>query len=242
MSYEALSEDKPRRVRLLELHPDLVLDLLKVNEDSRVTIQGRTLECVGDAIPAGATVASCGLSDRGNIMLHVSHESFSPIAFGGFVPRIAPAYKLADAPPASDSDAVQAAAWEADWGQVVRNGGPPCFHVCEDGRFCFRAPQWGGHDGGVDHDFVSLADLLSRVSLPRDILGSITDSFAKPRWISVEDRLPASGEVVLVWKPDARVALGYVRNGQWVNTLYGWVIQPGPTHWMPLPADPGATT
>jgi len=45
-----------------------------------------------------------------------------------------------------------------DWGQVIANGGPPCFYI-EHGQFCLRAERWEGH-GGVLHDYVSLADLL----------------------------------------------------------------------------------
>ena len=52
------------------------------------------------------------------------------------------------------------AAREADWQQVVLNGGPPCFHMEEHGRFCLRAERWGGHDTGHFHNFVSLAALL----------------------------------------------------------------------------------
>lgn len=58
------------------------------------------------------------------------------------------------------------AAEHADWTQVVQNGGPPCFRLEDDGRFCLRAERWEGHrepDVGEDelyHRFVSLADLL----------------------------------------------------------------------------------
>lgn len=52
---------------------------------------------------------------------------------------------------------------EADWVQVVYNGGPPCFHV-EDGRFCLRAERWDGHKPfgkhRAIHEFVSLESLL----------------------------------------------------------------------------------
>lgn len=50
------------------------------------------------------------------------------------------------------------AAQKMDWGQVVLNGGPPCFHICEDGRFCGRAERWDGHDDV--HKFTSLADMV----------------------------------------------------------------------------------
>jgi hypothetical protein len=98
MSYEALVEDRSRNLRLLEVHPSLVLDLFKVNDDRCVTIQGRKLECVSDAIPPGAEVSSCGINERGNILLHVSHESFSPTSPGSLVPRISPVFRLGEGP------------------------------------------------------------------------------------------------------------------------------------------------
>lgn len=52
------------------------------------------------------------------------------------------------------------AAQQMDWQQVVLNGGPPCFHLCDDGRFCGRAEQWVGHEDL--HKFVSLAGLLKK--------------------------------------------------------------------------------
>jgi hypothetical protein len=94
MGYEALVEDKQRHLRLLEITPEVVLDLLKVGESRRVTIDGMELRCVHDAIPKTATVASCGMSDRGNILLHVADPSFSPCAPGSPIRRISPEYQL----------------------------------------------------------------------------------------------------------------------------------------------------
>ncbi len=54
--------------------------------------------------------------------------------------------------------AILNAAKHADWMQVVLNQGPPCFHIDDDGTFCFRAKRWAGHDSS--HKFVSLHDLL----------------------------------------------------------------------------------
>lgn len=66
----------------------------------------------------------------------------------------------------NSSASVIRAAEAMDWGQVVMNGGPACFHV-EGGRFCGRAQRWMGHDEDCRaHVFVSLADLLRSVSLP----------------------------------------------------------------------------
>lgn len=56
------------------------------------------------------------------------------------------------------------AARNMDWQQVVLNGGPPCFHLENTGRFCGRAERWEGHKPFRPHPpihkFVSLADLL----------------------------------------------------------------------------------
>lgn len=60
------------------------------------------------------------------------------------------------------------AAEQMDWVQVVLNGGPPCFHLDEDGYFCGRAQRWDGHfswrNSPACHKFVSLADLLRKVA------------------------------------------------------------------------------
>ena len=96
MSYEALVDGRERNVRLLEISPELILDLFKVDRSRQVTIGGRVLDCVQDAIPATATVASCGINERGNVLVHVQDASFSPVEFGALVPRINPTYRLTD--------------------------------------------------------------------------------------------------------------------------------------------------
>jgi len=58
-----------------------------------------------------------------------------------------------------------------------------------------------------------------------------------PKWIPASEQMPDDGRVVLAWSGN-RVVFGYARDGQWIDTLYGWVIPNGPTHWMPLPAPP----
>ena len=41
------------------------------------------------------------------------------------------------------------------------NGGPPCFHFEEYGRFCGRAERWDGHHiTEPSHRFVGLHDLI----------------------------------------------------------------------------------
>ncbi len=71
---------------------------------------------------------------------------------------------------ATQIESLLKAAKNADWVQVVGNGGPPCFHL-ENDRFCLRAERWGGHlDTGCSikstHDFVSLESLLKKILLP----------------------------------------------------------------------------
>lgn len=49
------------------------------------------------------------------------------------------------------------AAKRMDWQQVILNGGPPCFHIDDDGRFCARALRWAGHqEHGTGHLFEPL--------------------------------------------------------------------------------------
>lgn len=59
------------------------------------------------------------------------------------------------------------AAMSADWGQVIQNGGPPCFHV-EGERFCFRAKRWEGHKQDQKwepiHKFVPLVELIKALA------------------------------------------------------------------------------
>lgn len=68
-----------------------------------------------------------------------------------------------------DLTAILKAAEGMDWQQVVLNGGPPCFHVDDDGKFCGRAERWVGHEvtpreAWSLHSFVSLAELIRRLS------------------------------------------------------------------------------
>lgn len=56
-------------------------------------------------------------------------------------------------------------------------------------------------------------------------------------WISASERMPDDGCVVLAWD-GRRVVFGYCRDSDWIDTLYGWVMPNGPSHWMPLPEPP----
>ena len=61
--------------------------------------------------------------------------------------------------PEKVDEKLDAALLNADWGQVIANGGPPCFHLDGD-KLCFRAKRWPGHDGGSMHQYVSLHEFV----------------------------------------------------------------------------------
>lgn len=61
----------------------------------------------------------------------------------------------------------------------------------------------------------------------------------KTEWISVNDRLPEKGIVVIVYAPTL-VLTGYMNNEQWyqyMNAGEGDMLLKV-THWMPLPEPP----
>ena len=74
--------------------------------------------------------------------------------------------------------------------------------------------------------------------------------FAKPGWISVDDRLPQEHEMVLCYTPvDDYICVGFVRKYEWGSkTLLKWnivtamrstkILTKKVTHWMSLPDAP----
>jgi hypothetical protein len=50
-----------------------------------------------------------------------------------------------------------------DWTQLALNLGPPCFHIEDDGYFCFRARRWDGHIHERIHRFMPLKDFVLRL-------------------------------------------------------------------------------
>lgn len=65
-------------------------------------------------------------------------------------------------------------------------------------------------------------------------------------WIDVNDRLPDTEAVVLVWAPNPYtsyfIAFRLPRSGEWCILNYD-ELTPGPvTHWMPLPNPPKKET
>ena len=57
-------------------------------------------------------------------------------------------------------------------------------------------------------------------------------------WIPVAERLPPDGTVVLACRGTRVVFCLCGRDDQWIDTLYGWTILDGPSHWMPMPSPP----
>ena len=93
------------------------------------------------------------------------------------------------------------------------------------------------HNGGEE----AVRAVQEYLDLRQSMVEQVSDTFAGvQKWISVSDRMPEDGKVVLAWNRN-RAVFGYARDGQWIDTLYGWVVPNGPTHWMPLPEPPEVT-
>jgi hypothetical protein len=87
--------------------------------------------------------------------------------------------------------AARFAATQMDWQQVVLNGGPPCFYLCNDQHFCGRAEKWGGHGEPGFHDFVSLADLIhaARTDIPALVKALREQEKALAHMVSLNSRI-----------------------------------------------------
>jgi len=70
---------------------------------------------------------------------------------------------------------------------------------------------------------------------------AIYDATNNMRWTSVKDKLPASGQDVLVWLGDHMdpSVHGYVAPNRWIANGMS-VHTRGVSHWMPLPNAPQA--
>ena len=99
-------------------------------------------------------------------------------------------------------------------------------------------------------DIMQAADAIEELSRKyteeRNAAVELTGELAnKHRWISVEERLPETGQDVLVKFPQ-NMAVASRDMGEWVvNSGDGWCTgiclsadEKEPTHWMPLPEPP----
>lgn len=80
---------------------------------------------------------------------------------------------------------------------------------------------------------------INKQDTQRKAMAALADSYKAeiPRWIPVSDRLPESGQRVIVCRKDGRVEQGVYLgvNGWW--KVYGTNTK-AITHWMPMPAPP----
>ena len=80
---------------------------------------------------------------------------------------------------------------------------------------------------------------INKLDTRRKAMAALADSYKAeiPRWIPVSDRLPESGQRVIVCRKDGRVEQGVYLgvNGWW--KAYGTNTK-SITHWMPMPAPP----
>jgi hypothetical protein len=84
---------------------------------------------------------------------------------------------MSDAKPQIPEDLLLIAAQNADWGQVVANGGPPCFHFQRDQMtFCLRAERWAGHGlvTAVGHAYVPLWQLIHEFAQAKQRIAALT--------------------------------------------------------------------
>lgn len=58
------------------------------------------------------------------------------------------------------------------------------------------------------------------------------------KWISVEDRLPPKGKVLLYFPAITNAEHSSNNHSEWITIDFGGFMHRKPTHWMPLPAPP----
>lgn len=80
---------------------------------------------------------------------------------------------------------------------------------------------------------------INKLDTQRKAMAALADSYKAeiPSWIPITDRLPESGQRVIVCRKDGRVEQGVYLgvNGWW--KVYGTNTK-SITHWMPMPAPP----
>lgn len=80
-----------RRVRLIEICPEMILEFLK---PPNFLADGMKISIESDAIPDSAEALRCGINERGNVCLVIQDLSFSEILPGEGIPRLNPRYRV----------------------------------------------------------------------------------------------------------------------------------------------------
>ena len=89
----ALTTPRSKRVKTIEITPDLLLDLLKVDPGGE-PVQGGTLHFEDDAIPSNAKALRAGLTADGNISLMLESDEFPQVHEGNVITTLTPLYRL----------------------------------------------------------------------------------------------------------------------------------------------------
>lgn len=84
---EALAKDFPRKQKLIEIAPEMILELLRVPVGG-IQVGSEVIRSVGDEIPASARVLRAGISEQGDVLLVVEDESFDALGKECRIPRM----------------------------------------------------------------------------------------------------------------------------------------------------------
>lgn len=97
MTIESAIVARQQRVKRLDVSPEMIIDLLKIDEGGTV-IGGRLIRFVADDIPSTATAHRAGITADGLVRLIVEDESFEVVAEGALIPQLRPRYSAEVAP------------------------------------------------------------------------------------------------------------------------------------------------
>lgn len=92
VSFQALCPREPKRLAMIRLHPQIIIDMLKM-PSSGVLVGMNRITCTHDPIPGGAEFYSAGVSPSGEIQIVMEHESFDPVYEGCRMRMITPHYR-----------------------------------------------------------------------------------------------------------------------------------------------------
>lgn len=95
MSQKALAEQRSYCVKCVEITPELIVELLKVPQEG-ISIAGRILRAVQDAIPEAARGLRAGITETGNVLIVIESEEFPAVREGFQMGRLIPGYSIED--------------------------------------------------------------------------------------------------------------------------------------------------